>query len=97
MMKFFGNLPACTVVKEACAGSHFVARELMAMGHKAKLIDPQFVRPFVKSNKNDFVDAEAICEACRTSDNAFRHTQDRGSATAFNDASHARISGSRSH
>jgi transposase len=63
MMKFFGNLPACTVVMEACAGSHFVARELMAMGHKAKLISPQFVRPFVKSNKNDFVDAEAICEA----------------------------------
>ena len=63
MMKFFGNLPACTVVMEACAGSHFVARELMAMGHKTKLISPQFVRPFVKSNKNDFVDAEAICEA----------------------------------
>lgn len=55
MMKFFGNLPACTVVIEACAGSHFVAKELMAMGHKANLISPQFVRPFVKSNKNDFV------------------------------------------
>jgi len=63
MMSFFGNLPACTVVMEACAGAHFVARQLTAMGHQAKLISPQFVRPFVKGNKNDFVDAEAICEA----------------------------------
>lgn len=63
MMRFFGNCPTCTVVMEACAGSHFVARELATMGHVTKLISPQFVRPFVKSNKNDFVDAEAICEA----------------------------------
>jgi len=63
MMRLFGNLPTCTVVMEACAGAHFVARQLMAMGHEAKLISPQFVRPFVKGNKNDFVDAEAICEA----------------------------------
>lgn len=63
MMQFFGNLPACTVVMEACAGAHYVARELLAMGHQTKLISPQFVRPFVKGNKNDFVDAEAICEA----------------------------------
>ncbi len=63
MMQFFGNLPTCVVVMEACAGAHFVARQLIAMGHQAKLISPQFVRPFVKGNKNDFVDAEAICEA----------------------------------
>ncbi|MBI6554563.1 IS110 family transposase [Pseudomonas veronii] len=63
MMQFFGNVPSCVVVMEACAGSHFVARQLMAMGHTAKLISPQFVKPFVKGNKNDFVDAEAICEA----------------------------------
>lgn len=63
MMHFFGNLPSCVVVMEACAGAHFVARQLTAMGHTAKLISPQFVRPFVKGNKNDFVDAEAICEA----------------------------------
>ena len=61
-MRFFGNLSACTVVMEACAGSHIVARELMTMGHQAKLISPQFVRPFVKRNKNDFVDAEVIGE-----------------------------------
>lgn len=62
-MTFLGNIPACTVVMEACAGAHFVARELMIMGHQAKLISPQFVRPFARGNKNDFVDAEAICEA----------------------------------
>lgn len=68
MMQLLGNLPVCTVVMEACAGSHFLARELIAMGHDAKLISPQFVRPFVKGNKNDFLDAEAICEAaCRPS------------------------------
>ena len=48
---------------ETCAGAHFVVRELIAMGHQAKLISPHFVRPFVKSNKNGFVDAEVICEA----------------------------------
>lgn len=63
MMRFLANYPPCTVVMEACAGSHYLARELTAMGHEAKLISPQFVKPFVKSNKNDFVDAQAICEA----------------------------------
>ena len=48
---------------EACAGARFIARQLAGFGHEAKLISPQFVRPFVKSNKNDFIDAEAICEA----------------------------------
>lgn len=59
---FFGNLPSCILVREACAGSHYVARQLAATGHVAKLISPQFVKPFVKGNKNDFVDAEAIGE-----------------------------------
>lgn len=48
---------------EACAGAHFIARQLTVAGHETKLISPQFVRPYVKGNKNDFVDAEAICEA----------------------------------
>ncbi len=55
--------PATTIAMEACGGSHFMARKLAELGHFPKLISPQFVRPFVKSNKNDFVDAEAICEA----------------------------------
>jgi transposase len=48
---------------EACAGAHHMARHLISFGHKVKLISPQFVRPFVKGNQNDFIDAEAICEA----------------------------------
>jgi transposase len=63
LIEFFSNFHACTVVMEACAGAHFMARKLATFGHQIKLISPQFVRPFVKSNKNDFVDAEAICEA----------------------------------
>jgi transposase len=63
MMRFFSNCTACVVAMEACAGAHYLARELNALGHDAKLISPQFVRPFVKGNKNDFIDAQAICEA----------------------------------
>jgi transposase len=61
--EFFARLDACVVVMEACAGAHHMARKLASFGHQVKLISPQFVRPFVKGNKNDFVDAEAICEA----------------------------------
>lgn len=57
------NLTPCLVGMEACGGSHDWARKLMAMGHDVRLISPQFVKPYVKSNKNDMVDAEAICEA----------------------------------
>lgn len=63
LIDFCASLPSCTIAMEACGGAHFMARELMAIGHQVKLISPQFVRPFVKNNKNDFVDAEAICEA----------------------------------
>jgi transposase len=68
LIEFFATFHACTVVMEACAGAHHMARLLAGFGHEVKLISPQFVRPFVKSNKNDFIDAEAICEAaCRPS------------------------------
>jgi transposase len=63
LVSFFATLNVCVVVMEACAGAHYMARKLATFGHQVKLISPQFVRPFVKSNKNDFVDAEAICEA----------------------------------
>jgi transposase len=63
LIEFFATFHACTVVMETCAGAHYMARQLAGYGHEVKLISPQFVRPFVKSNKNDFVDAEAICEA----------------------------------
>ncbi|KUQ12987.1 IS110-like element IS5075 family transposase, partial [Enterobacter cloacae complex sp.6722787] len=63
LIEFLATCPATTIAMEACGGSHFMARKLAELGHFPKLISPQFVRPFVKSNKNDFVDAEAICEA----------------------------------
>lgn len=60
---FFANLPACVVGLEACGGAHHWARRLGRLGHTIRLIAPQFVKPYVKSNKNDANDAEAICEA----------------------------------
>src|ERR1041385_9412083 len=63
MSTFFANLPPCLVGMEASNGAHYWARVLTDLGHKVRLISPQFVAPYVKSNKNDRNDAEAICEA----------------------------------
>lgn len=63
LIETLANTPSCRVVMESCAGAHFLARKCMELGHDARLIAPQYVKPFVKGNKNDFVDAEAICEA----------------------------------
>lgn len=60
---FFAELKPCLVGLEACASAHHWARTLQALGHEVRLIPPQYVKPFVKTNKNDAVDAEAICEA----------------------------------
>ncbi len=60
---FFSNLPACQVGMEACGSAHHWARKLEKLGHRVKLMAPQFVKPYVKTNKNDVADAEAICEA----------------------------------
>lgn len=60
---FFGNLQPCLIGMEACGSAHYWARKLLAQGHQVKLIAPQFVKPYVKSNKHDAADAEAICEA----------------------------------
>lgn len=57
------NLPACRIVMEACGGAHYWARRFQAMGHTVQLMAAQFVKPFVKSSKNDRHDAEAIAEA----------------------------------
>lgn len=63
MMTFFANLKPCLIGIEACSSSHYWARKLDSMGHVVKLMAPQFVKPYVKTNKNDAADAEAICEA----------------------------------
>lgn len=57
------NLPKCLIGMEACGGANYWSREFLKYGHDVKLISPQFVKPYVKSNKNDANDAEAICEA----------------------------------
>jgi transposase len=63
MSAFFANLPPCLIGMEACGSAHHWARTLKSLGHDARLMSPQFVKPYVKSNKNDVADAEAICEA----------------------------------
>lgn len=63
VLRALANLPVCTVVMESCAGAHWLARQIQALGHTVKLIAPQYVKPFVQGNKNDFLDAQAICEA----------------------------------
>ncbi len=63
VLAYFANLPASLVGLEACGGAHYWARELNKLGHDARLVSPQFVKPYVKGNKNDANDAEAICEA----------------------------------
>lgn len=63
MIPFFSKLVLCTVGIEACALSHHWARELTGLGHTVKLMPPAYVKPFVKRQKNDAADAEAICEA----------------------------------
>src|SRR2546428_14139230 len=60
---FFAKLEPCLVGIEACASAHHWARKLQGFGHDVRLIAPQFVKPYVKANKNDAADAEAICEA----------------------------------
>ena len=62
-VEFFANLPVCLVGMEACSSAHHWARQLEKLGHQVKLMAPQFVKPYVKTNKNDAADAEAICEA----------------------------------
>jgi len=63
VLPFFGNLAACRIGMEACGSAHYWARKLEKLGHSVKLMAPQFVKPYVKTNKNDAADAEAICEA----------------------------------
>lgn len=63
MASYFANLSPCVIGMEACGSAHHWARKLQSMGHTVRIIAPQFVKPFVKGNKNDRADAEAICEA----------------------------------
>ena len=63
LLRFIAQLPPCLIAFEACGGAHWLSRVCQRHGHQAKLIPPQYVKPYVKGNKNDFIDADAIAEA----------------------------------
>ena len=65
LLDFFAAQPSCKVALEACGGAHHWARQLTQLGHEVRLIPPAYVKPFVKRQKNDAIDAEAICEAAQ--------------------------------
>src|SRR3954449_2701465 len=65
LLAFLATLPPCTVAMEACGSAHYWAREIGMLGHAVRLIPPAYVKPFVKRQKNNATDAEAICEAAQ--------------------------------
>lgn len=71
--EYLANLPPCAVFFEACGGAHHWCRKARSLGHRSDMIPANFVKPFVKSNKNDFNDAEAICEAAQRPTMRFAH------------------------
>jgi transposase len=75
VLAFFQKLPPCLVGIEACASSHYWSRELQALGHTVRLMPPAYVKPYVKRQKNDMADAEAICEAVTRSNMRFVPTK----------------------
>jgi transposase len=75
VLAFFQKLPTCVVGIEACATSHNWSRELKALGHTVRLMPPAYVRPYVKRQKNDAADAEAICEAVTRTNMRFVETK----------------------
>jgi transposase len=75
VLAFFQKIPSCLVGIEACGSSHHWSRELQALGHKVRLMPPAYVRPYVKRQKNDAADAEAICEAVTRANMRFVETK----------------------
>src|ERR1700747_81087 len=63
LLRFTSKLRTCLIGMEACGGSHFLGRALREQGHEVRLMPAQYVKPYVKTNKNDYIDAEAIAEA----------------------------------
>lgn len=63
LIPFFATLPNCIIGTEACSSANYWSRRLQSLGHQVRQMSPQYVKPYVKTNKNDYNDAEAICEA----------------------------------
>ena len=86
LVGFFASQPRCLVALEACGGAHHWARELDRLGHEVRLIPPAYVKPFVKRQKNDAADAEAICEAAQRPGMRFvpvKNEEQQASAAVF--------------
>ncbi|MEP6019222.1 MAG: IS110 family transposase [Paracoccaceae bacterium] len=86
VLAFFQALPPCIVAMEACSGAHHWGREIGQFGHDIRLIPPSYVKPFVKRQKNDAADAEAICEAAQRPTMRFvpvKSEETQGSAMVF--------------
>ena len=86
LLAFFASQPRCIVAMEACASAHYWAREIAALGHETRLIPPAYVKPFVKRQKNDMADAEAICEAAQRPTMRFvgpKSAEAQGAAVVF--------------
>jgi transposase len=86
LLGFFSSQPRCVVAMEACASAHYWAREIAALGHDTRLIPPAYVKPFVKRQKNDMADAEAICEAAQRPTMRFvqaKSAEAQGAAVVF--------------
>jgi Transposase len=92
VMNFFEALPRCLVGMEACASAHYWARELTKLGHEVRLMPAKDVKAYIKRNKNDAADAEAICEAVRRPTMRFVGGQVGRAAGPANAASNARSS-----
>lgn len=63
LIQFLSQIESTTIAMESCGGAHWLARKCQSLGHEVKLIPPQYVKPYVKTNKNDYIDADAIAEA----------------------------------
>jgi transposase len=92
--KFMAGQPTCVVAMEACAGSHYWAREMVRLGHQPKLVAPRYVKAFIKRQKNDAADAGDRGSA--TANDALR-PENRGAAVSVNNVSHPRTAGQSAH
>ena len=96
VVTFASKLPACVVAMEACCGAHFLGRAFQAQGHTVRLMSPEYVRPYVKAQKNDDRDAEAIAEAATRPTMRLCHAEERGAARPAGAAPGARAAGGSS-
>src|SRR5262252_2181340 len=97
LLAYTANLPSSLIGLEACAGSHFLGTVLREQGHQVRLIPAQFVKPYRKTNKNDFIDAEAIAEAVTKQNMRFVQIKTPGATRYPGHAPRSRQVGAASH